>query len=353
VGKSVVGWQVYSNLVAAGKDCAFVDIDQVGICYPPPAADRDRYQLKADNLAGTVAGFSQAGARGVIVAGVVDAQRGPRLERQLAERVTLCRLRADPDRLLERLSERPGPVAVPDEVLEEAQTLDQTTFADWCVDTSGLSVQAVARQVLEDLADWPGSCPRSLGREPEPTLDAASGDLLWLCGPTGVGKSTISFQAYRELLAEGVTAAYVDVDQIGHCSTAVDDHRLRARNLGRLWARFRRAGAQALVTVGPISATTSWLYEQALPSARFTWVELAAGRHHLTRRLLTRQAGGSWAQPGDPLRGRSTREILKVAETAAAQPPALQIGTSTRIDTDTLTVTDAAHAVLAVWDHTN
>jgi len=214
-------------------------------------------------------------------------------------------------------------------------------------------VPAVAREVLQGLADWPGIRAGGAGCEPELTLDAAGGDVLWLCGPTGVGKSTIGFQVFRRLVAGGVTAAYLDVEQIGFCSTAVDDHRLRARILAHLWARFRRAGAQALVAVGPVTAPTVWLYEEALPSARFTWVELAAGRHQLTRRLLSRQAGGSWAQPGDSLRGRSAQEILKVAETVAAQPPALKVGTSTRIDTDTLSMTDAAHAVLAVWDRSH
>jgi hypothetical protein len=95
----------------------------------------------------------------VIVAGVVNAQRDLRLEARLADRVTVCRLRADPDRLLERLSGRPGALAVPDEVLREAQALDQTAFADLCVDTSGLSVEAVAGEVLEALADWSGNRP--------------------------------------------------------------------------------------------------------------------------------------------------------------------------------------------------
>jgi hypothetical protein len=55
VGKSVAGREIYGQLVAAATACAFVDIDQLGIGYPAPPGDPDRYQLKADNLAGVVA----------------------------------------------------------------------------------------------------------------------------------------------------------------------------------------------------------------------------------------------------------------------------------------------------------
>ena len=33
-GKSTVGWAIYSQLVQSGLQTAYVDIDQLGICYP-------------------------------------------------------------------------------------------------------------------------------------------------------------------------------------------------------------------------------------------------------------------------------------------------------------------------------
>jgi adenylylsulfate kinase-like enzyme len=62
VGKSTVGWAIYSQLVQSGLQTAYVDIDQLGICYPAPAADPGRYRMKARNLGGVVANFRAEGA---------------------------------------------------------------------------------------------------------------------------------------------------------------------------------------------------------------------------------------------------------------------------------------------------
>jgi len=56
--------------------------------------------------------------------------------------------------------------------------------------------------------------------------------VLWLGGPSGVGKSTVGWELHQ--LLDGT--AYVDTDQLGLCypETAADpcSHRLKARNLG-------------------------------------------------------------------------------------------------------------------------
>jgi adenylylsulfate kinase-like enzyme len=72
VGKTTVRYQVYSALVSAGVPAGFVDIDQLGMCYPETAADPGRHRLQARNLAAVVAGHRASGARCVVVTGVVD-----------------------------------------------------------------------------------------------------------------------------------------------------------------------------------------------------------------------------------------------------------------------------------------
>jgi hypothetical protein len=252
--------------------------------------------------------------------------------------------------LIDRLIGRQASSAVAEEAIAQAESLEATSFADVVLDTTEGSVSELARSILTRMGSWPGPAPVAPARRVIPT--EVAGPILWLWGPTGVGKSTIGFQAYLDLLHSGVTAAYVDVDQIGFCRPAGIDHRLRARNLAAVWSNCRQVGAEALVVVGPITEDDVRHYKGALPNSTFTWCGLGASPDELTRRILSRQAGGSWPQPGDPLRGRSKAELLGVAERTVQDGIALVGPGSVCIDTDRLSVAEAAGAVLDRWDRT-
>jgi hypothetical protein len=68
VGKSAVGWEIYSGLAAAGYPVAYVDTDYLGFCSPTPD---DQAALVAGNLGATWVGFAAAGARLLVVSGIV------------------------------------------------------------------------------------------------------------------------------------------------------------------------------------------------------------------------------------------------------------------------------------------
>ncbi len=356
-GKTAVGWEVYTRLVRARRAPAYVDVDQVGICYPPPTGDPARHALKARNLGALRANFGAAGARCLVVSGVVDAGRGPEIDLVGGDEVTVCRLRLAPAELVARVAGRRGSTTQPDAALREGELLDQSTFTDWCVDTTGLSVAEVANRVCAQIGDWPCVTSGTGGGEAWPPQSAAGepapGEVLWLCGPTGVGKSTVGFSAYLAVLRSGTPAAYVDVDQLGFCATKPTDHVLRARNLAALWANFGSVGAQALVVVGPIATRSeAMVYEHALRKATFTWCRLHANRGELARRILSRREGGSWPQPGDPLRGLPIKDVLEVTNQAVADAQILERqGPGLRIEVDDLAVEEAADAVLtrAAW----
>lgn len=349
MGKTAVAWEIYARLAGRGAAPAYVDVDQVGMCYPPPPGDPDRHALKARNVAALGTNFAGVGARCLVVSGVCDPERGTGLG---ASQVVVGRLRADRDELRARLDRRPGSVARPDAdaVAAAASAFDQSSYADWCLDTTGLSIAAVADRVLAEAGTWPPAAGPDRPDPPLPARGPIGGEVLWLSGPTGVGKSAVGFRAYLDLLEAGATAAYVDADQIAFCSPAPDDHALRAHNVAALWRTFRAAGAERAVVVGPVPGpAAARRYERALPATRFTWVRLHAGDEELTRRILTRQQGGSWAQPGDPLRDRPTEELLGVARRAIAEAEARESHpVGHRIDVGDLSADEAAAAVLAV-----
>ncbi len=360
VGKTTVAWEIYSGLVRDGIEAAYVDIDQLGIHYPEPAADPGRHRMQAENLAAVVSGYAATGARCVVVSGVVDTERGVPVGTLPRAALTLCRLRTGPDELRRRLAGRQG--GGPDllaDALRDAEALDASDFAEVCVDTTGLPVAEVARLVRERTGGWPGapfapSAPVPSEEPAEPAGTDAGGPILWLCGATGVGKSTVGFALYLRMLRAGRTAAYVDLDQVGFRDPAPADdpghHRLKARNAAALWRTSRAAGAECLVMVGPAEDEAAiGTYTAALPAATVTVCRLHAGPDELTRRILLRgRGGGSWAQPGDPLSGRPTAHLLRVADRATADAAALERAAlgDLRVDTAARTAEEAAEAVL-------
>lgn len=352
VGKTAVAWTLYQRLLNAAGDPAFLDIDQVGICYPEAPSDPDRHLLKARNLAVLRDSFGEAGRRCLIVSGVIDPSRGPELAELGGGSVTVARLRADPGSLRSRLEGRPGVSPDVDAVAKEADTLDQTGFAELTIDTSGLDVETVADRIEQRGGDWSqrvSSEPAGLRGHVKEAREVERRSVVFLSGPTGVGKSTIGFSTFRQVLRDGATAAFVDVDQICFAGSRSSDHALRARNPAALWTNFRDAGAEVLVAVGPISsAKDTEPYADQLSSGEVTWIRLSASPETLRERILSRREGGSWAQPGDPLIGLSEAQALRVVDRAVGESQTFEsvdIGTTLRFDT--LEPDQAARAVVA------
>jgi hypothetical protein len=247
-----------------------------------------------------------------------------------------------------------------EEIRGEAVAMDASDFADVCVETTGVSVAEVAKLVRDSCRDWPGFSG-SLPPAHMASATAARGDgdvggtILLICGPAGVGKSTIGFELYIRYVRAGFTAGYVDLDQIAFVRPGSEDdpgrHQLKAGNLAAMWQTFRSAGATELIATGPVESESALqTYVRALPSASVTVCRLYAGPAELTRRILSRGEGGSWPQPGDPLRGQPADYLRQVADQAAADARALDhagLG-DFRIDTDGRTVAESAELIAAM-----
>ena len=44
--------------------------------------------------------------------------------------------------------------------------------------------------------------------------------VLWLCGPSGVGKTSVGYALFEQLSDAGTAVAYVDLDQLRLCYPA-------------------------------------------------------------------------------------------------------------------------------------
>ncbi|MEU4744037.1 hypothetical protein AB0G02_26710 [Actinosynnema sp. NPDC023658] len=110
--------------------------------------------------------------------------------------------------------------------------------------------------------------------------------VLWLLGPSGVGKSTVGWLVYRTL----DRAAYVDADQLGLCYPSTGDdpenHRVKSSALGALWPDLKAA---PLVVSGFLdSLGEARRYTDRLPGADVTLCRLGVGREELRARFLGR-----------------------------------------------------------------
>jgi hypothetical protein len=366
-GKSAAGWALYEGLARSGARAGFVDLDQLGMCFPAPPDDPERFRLKERNVSAVAANFREAGCDAFVVSGDLGVSRLISARTVRGASLTTCRLRASPDELRRRLTSRRAPDLVT-RSLWEAEELDRSSFADACVDTDGLTVAEVAQLVRERCGGWPpervvgglaGDVVPSLADDVAPTpLPAAGvgGKVLLICGATGVGKSAVGFDVFLRQLQAGVAAAYVDIDQIGFMSPVpVDDpggHRLRARNLSDLWRAHHEAGARRLVMSGPVpDSRAAAVYAAALPAASVTVCRLHAGPAELAHRISRRGQGLSWPQPGDPLIGQPEAHLRMIAEQAATDADALDrsgLG-DLSIDTDGLSVGEATDLVTRHW----
>lgn len=345
VGKSTVGWEVFQELAGA---VAFVDVDQLGMCYPESPSDPGRHGLKVTNLGAAVNTFRAAGARAVVVTGVIGdhARQLPGVD------LTTCWLSCGPVELRARLIGRGLPPEAADDLVRAGTALDHRDLARVSIDTDGLSVAEVA-ELVRERTGWPG---RSLGSATAAEVGAVvapAGRALWLCGPTGSGKSTVGWQVYQAVLRTGRTAAFVDLDQIGLLRPAPPEdplnHRVKADNLAAMWQAFRSSGASYLVLNGPVrDAAGITTYAEALPRVELTVCRLHAGPEELAARIMERGRGGSWPAPGDPLRGRPDEVLRSAAAAAVADAEALERSAlgDIRVDTDGRPPEELAEEVL-------
>lgn len=175
--------------------------------------------------------------------------------------------------------------------------------------------------------------------------------ILWLCGATAVGKSTVGWEVYRRSNLSGVHTAFLDLDQIGFLRPVpVDDplnHRLKAANLASIWPAYSAAGARRLVIVGPVSDPS----DVAAYTGTILLCRLHASRRQLTERIMLRGQGQGPQIAGDELTGQPAAALREAADRAAVDALALEaagIG-DVRIDTDDRSVAEIAHEIFCRW----
>jgi adenylylsulfate kinase-like enzyme len=361
VGKSTIGWALFDQFTAAGLSTAYVDIDQVGMCYPPQDSDPDRHHVKAQNVGRVLKNFQAAGAQRSVVSGVLEPRAFTIYGDQLrGVDVTFCRLTVGLDELRRRNLERGGRDRVDlAQAVREAVELDHSDFVHPMINTQDMTLEEATRRVvclLGPEAETYGPDIRQVDVRAyaldryEPAL--SPGRIIFICGPTGVGKSAVAWELFARLRAAGRTAGFVDLAQIGFLSPGRPEDpnhlRLKCANLAALWDTFAAAGADHMLANGSIvSDYEVQAYKAVLPHTDVTVCRLTGDEPTLTHRVFERRLGDRPLLAGDNLIGQSDDVLRAVVHEAARMDELLNASDlgDVLVDTTGTSIDEAAIAI--------
>lgn len=351
VGKSAVGWAVAERLAGRGERVAYVDIDQLGMCYPAPQGDPERWALKERALGRISAHFQNAGVARLVVSGVALPDLPPpehpafsvrSLWLDAAAEIRHSRLAPrgwSPTQIVEVVSVGSAEAARVDRSWErlptDRLTLDQTvngvlsrwTFA--AADRAGLGEPGLDRGILVATPD-------------NGAVAGGTIPVLWITGPRCAGASSVGWLIAADAWRAGRRAGFADVAQLSfvwHVETPVGLH-----NVAALQETYAAAGAEMLVVVSPLGIAPAAV-RTAFDKCSLSIVRLVASEADLAHRALARTRGEGPMVAGDDLLS-ATGSVVRavIASSFASQSLAVRPG---EIVVDT-SGTDAAVAAARV-----
>lgn len=144
------------------------------------------------------------------------------------------------------------------------------------------------------------------------------GTAIWFYGADAVGKSAVGWEAYRQLVARGLAAAYVDTDYLGFCEPRPEDpSELVAANLGAVWTTYADQGIRHLVVSGILVTTEHrHRFAAALAVCTLSTVLLHARPETLRARILRRRQLEA-AEQQTRLDDRTIRELQDYGDRSA------------------------------------
>lgn len=336
VGKSAVAWKVAQRLRDDGVRIGYVDIDQVGMCYPAPNDDPDRWALKERALERIARGHESAGAQVLVVSGVAETRIPPPRHGHPVTSIWLDA--AEPVRRV-RLTARDWTEQQVRQALTAGTAESAHAHPEWIrLPTDDLVTEEVADRVLDTLRLSDVPAPRPDRRET--AASRARGIVRWITGPRLVGASTVGWRIVSERWAAGVRTGFADAAQLAF---APDARGAAVAGVVALHEVFADLGAEHLVVVAPDTIAPDDVVA-AFPHADVVIVRLEADERSRRARADERRAGRGPILAGDDVAGATDAEIeaLIAAQGSRSDVPGVLV-----VDTSGLDATAATRAVRA------
>jgi hypothetical protein len=319
----------------------YVDTDQLGMCYPAPDDDLDRWALKERALAGVAEEFRRAGVNRLVVSGVAwPDDPPPRIEGVPVQSLWL-------DASEQTRRRRLGARGTSDEQLLQylsAGTAEaERVNSVWeRLDTDDLSETEAVEKVL---ARWQSAVVHDdpVDSHPRTKTTASSADrVLWITGPRLAGKSRIGWEVVSREWSDGRRAGFIDLEQLSfawNTSSAVG-----LANLVRLHGEFRDVDTDRFVVVAPFEVEPAAI-RAVLPASDVSFVRLAPSAADLRAHALVRRRGDGPSLAGDDVLGATDAAIERILHRADSQSSQPHREHELSVETRGLSIVDAATAV--------
>lgn len=340
VGKSATAWAIAQQLAREGVRCGYVDIDQLGMCYPPPDDDPDRWGLKERALAGVAEEFRRAGVDRLVVSGVAWPDDPP----PQIEGISVQSIWLDASEITrrDRLGQRGTTGGQLEQYLAAGTAEAARVESSWeRISTDEWSLDETVEEVL---STWhPVAAESITAVRPLASATAAAHRVLWLTGPRLAGASRIGWEIASEEWGAGHRLGFADLAQLSFVWNN-DGRAVGLANLVRVHDAFRGVGADVFVVAAPLEISPSAV-RASLPSAEVSFVRLVASDADVRAHATSRRRGDGPALAGDDITGASDAAIDEVMRDFRTQS-ALPIREHEQmVDTRGLSLADAATAV--------
>ncbi|GAA1333717.1 hypothetical protein GCM10009592_28090 [Brachybacterium rhamnosum] len=355
-GKSTLAQRIAQERSSARPSVGYVDIDQLGMLYPAPEGDDDRWALKERALIALAAVHRERGTRLLLVSGVADPVAPP--PQTAPGRTRSLWLTAEPETLHARLQGRGWGPSMVEETVATGSAESRRRHPDWTgLPVDGVDEAQAAAAVQEHLATAAGSAPPGEGEAPGGRLadhapsdrerraehDALKTPVLCVTGPRCAGASSVARSLASGGWAQGRPTGFLDLAQLSFRSSdggdgsdaaeavsaepvsaeAWQDPALGLDVLAAVAAVLVGAGMQELVVTAPFPVRPAQV-RAALPGAPVRVVRLDDEPGALRERALRRRGGEGPMLAGDDLLGASDEQVEAVLERASrerAVPP--------------------------------
>lgn len=328
-GKSATSWALFEELGDERVAVAYVDIDQLGMLYPEPDDDPERYRLKVDALNAVLPGYAAAGVEVLVVSGIVDPDAGAGLASLFpTASVTFCLLNVDETTLRDRVAGRGWDAADADEAVAEARSLLAAPFVDSVIDTTGNDLAAVVARVrpLVGLRDSAAVPAVDQGARPSPT---AVPDLLVVSGPRACGASTVGFNLARSRWNSGCPTGFIDLQQLSFVrrpgADGCSDTSLGIANLAAMRELFGSRGADLVVASAHLhTAAEHTALRRTAPRRPAVIARLRDTESALEEHIRARSQGSEARLAGDDLVGATEARQAHVLAVAVSEQRVLE-----------------------------
>lgn len=345
-----MGWALAERLAARGESVAYVDIDQLGMCYPGTADDPDRWNLKEQALVRVTDRYRSTGVARLIVPGVALPQLPPPGHPELNVRSLWLDAAAEVRR--ERLGPREWDAVRAAEVVrigtDEAARLDPSWER---LDTDELTLDATVDAVL---SRWTWGTAASGGSALRPAADVdpqdpssrdhGSGRLLWITGPRCAGASTVGWLIAKDAWQRGRWTGFIDVDQLTYTWNV--ELPVGLANGVALHDAFAADGCDSCIVVAPLDLEPRDI-RAAFGGLEVSVVRLDATDADLGDRAVARTRRWGAHLPDDDLVGCSAAQAKALISAAVARQRIDARRGETLVDTSGLDAATTKERVIA------